>query len=136
MTIISTTVGEESLRRNGVALIVNKRVQNAVLGCNLKNDRMISVHFQGKPFNITVIQVYAPTSNVEEVEVEWIYKDLQDLLELTPMELKAKEKFMSPESNTEFSQPCLTYLSITHRPKKSNLVIGQEVFEIEHLVSQ
>ena len=97
---------------------------------------MISVHFQVKPFNITVIQVYAPTSNVEEVEVEWIYKDLQDLLELTPMELKAKEKFMSPESNTEFSQPCLTYLSITHRPKKSNLVIGQEVFEIEHLVSQ
>ena len=64
--------------------MVNKRVQNAVLGCNLKNDRMISVHFQGKPFNITVIQVYAPTSNVEEVEVEQFYEDLQDLLELTP----------------------------------------------------
>ena len=64
--------------------MVNKRVQNAVLGCNLKNDRMISVHFQGKPFNITVIQVYAPTSNTEEAEVEWFYEDLQDLLELTP----------------------------------------------------
>ena len=75
--------GQESLRRNGVALIVNKRVQNAVLGCNLKNDRMISVHFQGKPFNITVIQVYAPTSNTEEAEVKRFYEDLQDLLELT-----------------------------------------------------
>ena len=64
--------------------MVNKRVQNAVFGCNLKNDRMISVHFQGKPFNITVIQVYAPTSNAEEAEVEWFYEDLQDLLELTP----------------------------------------------------
>ena len=76
--------GQESLRKNGVALIVNKRVQNAVLGGNLKNDRMISVHFQVKPFNITVIQVYAPTSNAEEAEVEWFYEDLQDLLELTP----------------------------------------------------
>ena len=75
---------QESLRRNGVAIMVNKRVQNAVLGCNLKNDRMISVHFQGKPFNITVIQVYAPTSNAEEAEVEWFYEDLQDRLELTP----------------------------------------------------
>ena len=71
--------GQESLRRNGVAIIVNKRVQNAVLGCNLKNDRMISVRFHGKPFNITVIQVYAPTSNTEEAEVEWFYEDLQDL---------------------------------------------------------
>ena len=76
--------GQESLRRNGVAIIVNKRVRNAVLGCKLKNDRMISVHFQGKPFNITVIQVYAPTSNAEEAEIEWCYEDLQDLLELTP----------------------------------------------------
>jgi len=76
--------GQESLRRNGVVIIVSKRVQNAVLGCNLKNDRMISVHFQGKPFNITVVQVYAPTSNTEEVEVEWFYEGLQDLLELTP----------------------------------------------------
>ena len=72
----------ESLRRNGVAIMVNKRVQNAVLGCNLKNDRMISVCFQGKPFNITVIQAYAPTSNAEEAE--WFYEDSQDLLELTP----------------------------------------------------
>ena len=75
--------GQDSLRRKGVAVIVNKRVQNAVLGCNLKNDRMIS-HFQGKPFNITVIQVYAPISNTEETKVEWFYEDLQDLLELTP----------------------------------------------------
>ena len=76
--------GQESLRRNGVAIIVNKRVQNAILGCNLKNHRMISVCFQGKPLNITVIQVYAPTSNSEEAEVEWFYEDLKDLLELTP----------------------------------------------------
>ena len=75
--------GQESLRRNGVAIMVNKRVQNAVLGCILKNDRMISVFFQGKPFNITVIQAYAPTSNAEEAEVERFYEDLQDLLELT-----------------------------------------------------
>ena len=73
--------GQESLRRNGVSILVNKKVQNAVLGCNLKNHRKISVHFQGKPFNITVIQVYAPTSNAEEAEVEWFYEDLQDLLE-------------------------------------------------------
>ena len=66
--------GQESLRRNGVALIVNKRVQNAVLGCNLKNDRMMSVRFQGKPFNIRVIQVYAPTSNAEEAEIERFYE--------------------------------------------------------------
>ena len=75
--------GQESLRKNGVALLVNKRVQNAVLGCNLKNERMISVCFQGKPFNITVIQVYAPNSKAEEAEVEQFYEDLQDLLELT-----------------------------------------------------
>ena len=76
--------GQESLRRNGVALIVNKRIQNAVLGYNIKNDRMTLVHFQGKPFNITVIQVYAPISNAEEVKTERFYEDLQDLLELTP----------------------------------------------------
>ena len=76
--------GQESLRRNGVALIVNKSVWNAVLGCNLKNDRKISVHFQAKPSNITVIHVYAPTSNAEEAEVDWFYEGLQDLLELTP----------------------------------------------------
>ena len=76
--------GQESLRRNGVAILVNKRVQNTVLGCNLKNDRMISVRFQGKPFNITVIKVYALTSNAKEAEVEWFYEGLQDLLDLTP----------------------------------------------------
>ena len=76
--------GQESLRRNGVAFMVKKRVWNAVLGCNLKNDRMISVHLQGKPFNIAVIQVYAPTRNAQEAEVERFYEDLQDLLELTP----------------------------------------------------
>ena len=75
---------QESLRRNGVAIMVNKRVQNAVLGCNLKNDRTISAHFQGKPFIITVIQAYAPTSNAEEAEVERFYEYLQDLLELIP----------------------------------------------------
>ena len=76
--------GQESLRRNGIVLIVKKRVRNAVLGCNLKNDRMISVHFQSKPFNFTVIQVYAPTSNAEEAEVKHFSEDLQDLLELIP----------------------------------------------------
>ena len=75
--------GQESLRRNGVVIIGNKRVHNSILGCNLKNDGMISVHFQGKPFNITVIQVYAPTSNAEKAEVERFYEDLQDILELT-----------------------------------------------------
>ena len=84
MTIVSTTVGTNSFRRNGVALIVNFSIQNAVLGCNLKNDRMISVCFQGKPFNITVIEVYAPTNNAEEAEVDQFYEDLQDLLDLTP----------------------------------------------------
>ena len=80
--------GQESLRRNGMALIVNKRVWNAVLGCNLKNDRMISVYFQGKAFNITVIKVYAPTTNAKEAEVEQFYEDQQDLLELTPKKKK------------------------------------------------
>ena len=76
--------GQESLRRNGVAITANKWVQNAVLGYNLKNNRIISVHFQGKPFNITVIQVYAPTNNAEEAKVERFFEDLQDLLELPP----------------------------------------------------
>ena len=76
--------GQEPLRRNRVAITVNQRVRNAEHDCNLKNNRMISVYFQGKPFNIRVIQVYAPTSNAEEAEVEWFYEDLQDLLELTP----------------------------------------------------
>ena len=76
--------GQECLRRNGVAITVNKRVRNAVLGCNLKNTRMISLRFQGKPFSITVIQVYTPTSNAEEAEVDQFYEDLNDLLEPTP----------------------------------------------------
>jgi len=84
MTVISTTVGRNPLEKNGVAIIVNQRVQIAVLGWDLKNDRMISVHFQGKPFSIMVIQVYALTCNAEEAEVEQFYEDLQDLLELTP----------------------------------------------------
>ena len=84
MTYYIYSCGQKSLRKNGVAVIVKKKVQNEALGCNLKNDRMISIHFQGKPFNITLIQVYALTSNAEEVEVEWFYEDLQDLLELTP----------------------------------------------------
>ena len=76
--------GQESLRMNRVTIIVNKRVQNAVLGCNLKNDGMNSVPFQGQPFNMTVIQLYALTNNAEEAEDEWFYEDLQDLLKLTP----------------------------------------------------
>ena len=76
--------GQESLKRNGVAIILKKRVSNAILGCNLINNRMASVRFQGKSFNITVIQVYTLNSNAEESEVEWFYEDLQDLLELTP----------------------------------------------------
>ena len=76
--------GQEYLRRNGVAIMVNKRVRNALLGCNLKNFRIISVCFQSKPFNITVIQDYVPTSNAEEAEIEWFYEDLEDFLEITP----------------------------------------------------
>ena len=108
--------GQESLRRNGVAVIVNRRVQNAVLQCNLKNNRMISVHFQGKPFSITIIQAYAPTTNAEEPEAEWFYDDLQDLLELTPKKrcpfhhrgLGCKsQKSRDPWSNRQVS-PCST----------------------------
>ena len=90
--------GQESLRRNGVAIMVTKTVQNAVPGCNLKSDRMISVHFQGKPFNIMVIQAYAQTSNAEEAEGERFYEDLQDLLELTP---KKDILFIIGEWNTK-----------------------------------
>ena len=86
MTIISTIAGRNPSEER-VAIMVNKRVRNAVLGCNLKTDRMISVRFQEKPFNITVIQVYAPTRNTEEAEVEQFSEDLQDLLELTPQEV-------------------------------------------------
>ena len=78
---------QESLRKNGVAIMVNKSVQNAALGCNLKNDRIISIHFQGKPFNITVTQLYAPTTNAKEAEVKCFYEDVQDLLELTPKKM-------------------------------------------------
>ena len=90
--------GQEFLRRNGEAIIVNERVQNPVLGCSLKNDRMISVCFQGKPFNVTSIQAYAPTSNAEEAEVERFYEDLQDLLELT---LKKDVLFIIGDWNTK-----------------------------------
>ena len=84
MTVISTMVGQESFGRNGVATMVNKRVQNAVHGCNFKHDRMTSVHFQGKPFNTRVIQVYTATSNAKEAEVERFYAHLQILQEQTP----------------------------------------------------
>ena len=90
--------GKESLRTNGVAIMVNKRVCNAKLGCSLKNNRMISVHFQGKPFNITAIQVYAPTSNSEEAEVESFYEDLQDILELTPQKISFSLSVRSVQS--------------------------------------
>ena len=82
--------GQESLRRNGVAIMVNK-IPNAVLRCNLKNNRMTSVHFQGKPFSITVIQAYAPTSNAEEADIEWFYEDTQDLLELLIAKFRLEE---------------------------------------------
>ena len=90
--------GQESLRRNGIALIVNKRVQNTALGCSPQNNRMISVLLQGKPFNITVIQIYAPTTNDEEAEVEQFYEDLKDLLELTP---KKDVVFIIQDSNAK-----------------------------------
>ena len=90
--------GQESLRRNGVAIMVNNRVRNAVLGCSLKNNRMISVCFQGKPFNVMVIQAYAPTSNAEESEVEQFYEDLQDLIELTPPKMGFHYQFSSVQS--------------------------------------
>ena len=97
--------GQESLRRNGIVLIVNKTVQNAVLGCNLKYDGMISVHFQGKPFDITEIQVYDPTTNSEDSEAEQFYEDLQDLLELThkkrgPVHYRGLECKSSKSRNT------------------------------------
>ena len=84
MTITSTTMSRKPLEEVEYPIIIKKRIQNAAFGYSLKNDRMISVHFQGKPFNSTVIQAYAPTSNTEEAEVEWFYEDLEDLLELTP----------------------------------------------------
>ena len=95
--------GQESLRRNGVAIMVNKTVRNTVLGCNLKNERMISVRLQGKPFSITVIQIYAPTSSAEEAEVEWFYEDLQDLLELTPKKDYTGLEYKSRKSRNTWS---------------------------------
>ena len=105
--------GQESLRRNGVAIMVNKRVQNAVLGCNLKNDRMISVCFQGKSFSIMVILAYAPTSNAEEAEVEWFYEDLPDLLELTG---KGSHFLLQGIFPTQGSNPCLLHWQIDSLP--------------------
>ena len=90
--------GQESLRRNGVAHIVNKRIRNAILGCSLTNDRMILVCFQGKQFIITVTQVCAPTANAEEAEVQWFYEDLQDLLELTPPKMSFSYREMECKS--------------------------------------
>ena len=92
---------QESLRRNGVAIIVHQRVQNAILGWNLRNNRMTSVHFQGKPFNITVTQVYVLTSNAEEAKVEWFYEDLQDLPELIPKKYVKTRKYRNSCSSKQ-----------------------------------
>ena len=99
--------GQESLKRNGAAVIVNKRVLNAVLGCNLTNNRVISLHFQVKPFNVTVIQVYASTSNATEAEVVWFYEDLQDLLELMPKK-KKDVLFILGDRNTKVGRQQIT----------------------------
>ena len=101
---------QESLGRNGEAIVVNKSVRNAVLRCNLKNDRMLSVRLQGKPFNITRIQAYAPTRNDEETEVEWFYEDLQDLLELTP---KKDVLFIIGDSNAKVGSQEIPGCSVT-----------------------
>ena len=122
--------GQESLRRNGVDIIVNKRVQNAVLGCNLKNDRMISFHFQGKPLSITVIQVYVMTSNAEKAEVEWFDEDLPDLLELTPQKrcpfqyrgLECKSK----KSRNTWSNRQIWPWSTKRNRAKANIVFPRE----------
>ena len=121
---------QESPRRNGVALMINKRVWNAVLGWNLKNNRMISVRFQGKPFNITVIQAYAPTSNAEEAEVEWFYEDLQDLLELTPKKdvlfiIRLQSLSNSKYKLWEFKRPIIFFYS-EHSPNAT--LAGFNVF--------
>ena len=108
--------GQESLRRNGIALILNKRVWNAELGCGLKDDRMISGCFQGKPFNITVIQIDAPTSKAKEADVEWFYEDLQDLLELTP---KKDVLFIKGNWNAKVGiKKHLEYLALEYRMKQ------------------
>ena len=118
MTIISHYCGQESLRRNGVAIIVNRRIQNAVLGCYLKNDRMISVHFQGKPFNITVIQVYAPINNAEEAEAEWFYEDIQDLLELTPKRCSFHHRGLECKIGSQEVPGLTGKLGLEHRMKQ------------------
>ena len=118
--------GQEPLRRNGVAIMVNERVQNAVVECSLKHDRMISVRFQGKPFNITIIQVYAPTSNIEEAEVEQFYEDLQDHLELT---LKKDVLFIIGDWSAKIgSQEILASLALEYKTKqgKVNRVLPRE----------
>ena len=139
MTILSTAVGKNPLEET-VAIIVNKWVQNAVLGCNLKNDRMISVRFQGKPFNITIIQVYALTSNAEEVEIEWFYEDLQDLLELTPpkkgpFHYRGLECKSRKSRNTSCNRQIWPWRMEWSRPKasrvlpKNALVIANTLFQ-------
>ena len=121
--------GQESLRRNGVAIIVSKIVQNAVLACNLKNNRMTSVCFQGKSINITVIQVYVPTSNAEEAEVEQFYEDLQDLLELTqkrcPFHYRGLE-CKSRKSRDTWSNSQIWPWSTKRRRAKANRVLPRE----------
>ena len=115
---------KESLRRNGVAIMVNQRVRNAVLGCSLKNDRMISVRFQGKPFNITVIQAYATTSNGEEAEVERIYEDLQDLLELQkrcPFHYRRLECKSRKSGNTWSNRPIWPWSTKRSRSKANKV---------------
>ena len=137
--------GQEPLRRKGVALIVNKRVQNAGSGCNLKNDRMISVSFQGKPFNITVIQVDAPTNNAEQVVVEWFYDDLQGLLELTPKKKKdvlfiigdwnakaGSQEIPEIQANLDLEQANLAFEAgqrLTEFCKENALVIANILFQ-------
>ena len=121
--------GQESLRRYGVTIMDNKRVWNAVLGCNLKNDRMISVCFQGKPFNITVIQVNAPTSNAEEAEVEQFYEDLQDLLELTPKKMSFSLKGLehkSRKSRNTWSNRQIWPWNMEWSKAKTNRVLPRE----------
>ena len=119
---------QESLRINGVATMVNKRVRNAVLGCNLKNNRMISVHFQGKPFNITVIQVYAPTSNAEEAEVERFYEDTQDLLELTPKKELLYSRVLLKYNKGQ--RKLLTRTSEGGRRVPTSLVFAKELYTL------
>ena len=122
--------GQESLRRNGLAITVKKRIENAVLGCNLREDRRISIHFQGKPFNITVIQVYGLTSNAEVAEVEQFYEDLQDLLELTPQKRcpfhYRRLEWKSRKSENTWSNRQICPWSRKRRRSKANRVLPRE----------